>query len=245
MKRIMMIGVFVLMVGQAYAATSPYDILVYDNDTNFHRSQAAVASLGWTCTVANAGSFNTLLTSGSWDCVVMDCPNYGPTEGWAPFINYIAGGGRAVMSFWDLDNDGGGGDPGLPPAFGVAVTQTFWDPQPVYRWDYTNPIFNVPNYVMDLTGLNDSGWIDNGDELAPAGAVPVAGFSMMQDMSRCAILIGNSGRTIYNGFLFDDINDPMATALIANEIYNVTPEPATLCLLGAGAVGMLLRKRRK
>lgn len=199
-------------------------------------------SLGYT--TASSSTFNPLLTGQTWDLIVVDCPNAVPgSPQWTPLINYVNGGGRAIMSFWDLDNDSGYGDPALPGAFGVSVTSSFSTPQNVYRWQPGHAVFNTPNLVGDLTSWTDDYWIDNGDTLALAagpGAVGVAGFTTTSQAGQAAIVIGNSGRTIYNGFLFDDASQ--CVPLIANEIMYVVPEPVSLSLLAVG--GLLLARRR-
>lgn len=148
------------------------------------------------------------------------------------------------MSFWDLDNDGGRGDPLLPGAFDVSVSYSFNTPKNVYRWVPGHNIFNIPNLVGNLTSWTDA-WVDDGDGLALvplAGAQALAGFTTSLVSGEAAIVLGNSRRTIYNGFLFDELNAPVSVNLIANEIMYVVPEPATIALL---AIGSLIFTRRK
>lgn len=236
-----------LMVGAAERADAA-QILVYDDNTTNQRAQAAVTSLGHTLTVGNASNFNTLLGGGPWDAVVVDAPSTFPS--WAPLINYIAGGGKVIMSFWTLQTEAA-----LAAAFQVSVASSFSNPLPVYRWDASHPIFNSPNAVGDLINFTNQ-WADDGDKLnlvALSGATAVAGFSVAPAVGEGAIVIGNDGRTIYNGFLFDEATDSIP--LIANQIEfllsgGVTPipEPSTLAM-GATAVALAglgaWRRRRR
>lgn len=231
------------MAAPALAAPS---ILVYDNDSHHQRAQTALNSLSLGYTVGDSSTFNTLLNGSSWDLVVVDCPNFTPA--WTPLVDYIDGGGRAIMGFWDLDNDAGYGDAALPGAFDVAVSSSFNSPQSVYRWDATHPVFNIPNPVGDLTSWTDN-WNDNGDRLtALGGAEALAGFTTTETTGEAAIVLGNDGRTIYNGFLFDDL---AGHQIIANEIAHVlggpaaVPAPGAVLLggLGAGVVGWFRRRR--
>jgi hypothetical protein len=148
------------------------------------------------------------------------------------------------MSFWNLNNFGFE-DSYLADAFDVSVTYSFETPQDVYRWVPGHNIFNVPNVVGDQTSWSNE-WIDDGDALMPlAGAQAIAGFTPSLNSRQAAIVLGNSGRTIYNGFLFDELNAPDSVNLIANEITYVIPEPVTICLFGLGGLGLLRRKHSK
>lgn len=223
-------------------ATTNANTLVYDSDTDFHRAQLALDSLSMSYTVANSSSFNTLLIGGQWDLVIIDCPNSKPGSlygYWAPLLNYIENNGKVIMSYWDLD-----ADPSLGIAFDVSVTSSFISPQNIYPWISAHPIFNNPNPIEDLFNWNDR-WNDNGDRLAlipQSGAEAIAGFTVSSQPGQAAIVLGTNGNTIYNGFLFDDLKDPIATNLIANEIMHIIPEPATVSLLAFGV--LLLRKRK-
>ncbi len=209
-------------------------ILVYDDNSYNQRALGAVQSLLLPYTRALSSDFNTLL-SGSWDLVVVDCPSNTPAGGWATFIDYLGNGGKGIMSFWMLQDEAD-----LQSAFDVSVVSSFDTPQNVNATGH--PIFNG---LGNLTSWTDQ-WADDGDELsALSGADVLATFSN----GNAAIVLGNGGRTIYNGFIFDELNDPDGTHLIANEITFLTqpvPIPGAVYLLGSGLVGLAgLRKRFK
>ncbi|UCG58365.1 MAG: hypothetical protein JSU70_02435 [Phycisphaerales bacterium] len=243
-KIIMTMLVVVMLAGPAFAVPQ---ILVYDHNTDNQRAQAAVTSLSLPFTVGDQTTFNTLLGGSTWDLVVVDCPSNVPdAPKWTPLINYIVGGGKAIMSFWTLQSEAA-----LATAFDVSVNSSFNTPQTVYRWDASHPIFTTPNPVGDLTSWSD-GWADDGDRLTVlAGAQALAGFTGSPSAGEAAIVLGNSGRTLYNGFLFDELNDPAGTDLIANEVQylltggTVIPAPGAIVLgsIGVSFVGWLRRRR--
>jgi hypothetical protein len=231
-----------LTVGQAPARA---DLLIYDNNTINQNALAAATQLGIPFTRATAANFNTLLTSGTWDAVIVDCPSTLPTGGFGPLTTYITGGGRVAMSFWTLQTEAA-----LAAAFQVGVASSFTTPQSVFRWDAASPIFTTPYAVGDLPASFFSDlWADDGDRLnlvALSGATAVAGFTAAPTAGEAAIVIGNSGRTIYNGFLWDELRRPESPNLIANQITfllgtagGAVPEPSTLALGGLGVLGLV------
>jgi hypothetical protein len=192
-------------------------------------------------------NFNTLLTGSSWDLVIMDMPSNVPLDGFADLIAYIGSGGAAILSYWDLDGNAIAGGAALAAAFEVTVASSFDTPLDVFAWDSTHAIFNSPNSVSTLTSWTNQ-WGDDGDRFSLTGAaLLVGGFTAAPAAGQGAIGIGNGGRTIVNGFLFDEINDLNGIRLIENEISFLVaqevPEPATLMLLGAGMSAIAVRRR--
>ena len=93
------------------------------------------------------------------------------------------------------------------------------------------------------------GWHHFSHGLAPLPGGTSAGTFASGDS---AIMIGNGGRTIMNGFTNDVIPDPTGQQLYENEIQflvgrsaSVVPEPCSLTLLSMGGLSLLRFRRRR
>ncbi len=243
MKKLTVMVSMVILVGTAVAPAAP-QILVYDENTYHSYAQTALTNLSLSYTLGDSSTFNTLLAGGVWDLIVVDCPSTPPSS-WTPLVNYVDGGGKAIMSFWALQSQAA-----LATAFDVSVAGTYSMPENVYAWSASHAIFTSPYAVGDLTAWHDH-WADDGDHLtAINGAQELAGFTGSPSAGMAAIVLGNGGSTLYNGFLFDAMDDPDGVNLIANEVsyllgMSQIPAPGALLLggLGAGVVGWLRRRR--
>src|SRR5207253_1594332 len=129
-------------------------------------------------------------------------------------VDFVSEGGRTVFEFWDLDTL-----PTVASAFNTSVASDMFVPQPVYDWGGSKLFAGLTNPVNFV----ESGWGDDGDHLnAIAGGVAVGGYTINASAGQSAIIIGNSGRTILNGFLLDDAQiGSDAVRLAKNEIQYV------------------------
>ncbi|MEM0519648.1 HYR domain-containing protein, partial [Aequorivita flava] len=175
-----------------------------------------LTSIGFTVTEDNgAGNLDVLLPSQPWDLVILQiqASNLSPNEVTA-LSNYLASGGKLIMSYWNLNND-----PAVQSIVEVSNTISFNTPISVSVWDAAHPIFNNPNTVSGLATIGDYGGGDNGDRLEPAaGATALGGFVSSPTTNEAAIVLGNGGNSIFHGFAARDMDLNSYLDLIENEV---------------------------
>lgn len=176
-------------------------VLLYEESVRSGYGGDALDVLGYSYTTASASTFTTLVNSGAYDLLVMDFPSTKPSGSWeAAIASHVARGGMALIGYWDID-----ASTSLQATMNVTVTSTISSPYTLYSWDTSHPIWNSVYRPPTVMSGSAAGWADNGDMLATASsATAVGGYSSGTSSSQGAIVIGNSNRTIYNGFLFDN-----------------------------------------
>ncbi len=203
------------------ATSSAANILLYESNSAGYAGNA-LDRLGLTYTTASSSNFTTLVSGGTYDLLVLDMPSTLPSGAWQSAIaTHVSGGGMAIMGFWRFQSEAT-----LQSAFQCGSTSSLSTPQSVYEWDSAHPIFNTPYTTPNPTRWTSDSWADDGDYLSPSsGATAVAGYSASASSTAGAIVVGNSDRTIYNGFLFDSFRGddnangiPDIEELIANEV---------------------------
>ncbi len=174
-----------------------------------------LTGIGFTVTEGSAlGVLDIDIPSQAWDLVILQVHNNAltPTEVSA-IGDYVAGGGKLIMSYWDLDTN-----PTLQAIVGVSNTIDFLAPLPVTVWEGADPIFNTPNAVTGLAVIGDNAGNDNGDRMEPAaGAVALAGFVATPTVNEAALIEANGGNTYYHGFAGADMDLTSFVNLIENE----------------------------
>ncbi len=252
-----------LILGTALTASAAaaQSILLFDEFSVNQTSRDALDSLGLAYTAGDLNTFNGLLEGSSWDLVIVEAndeipvdlpssmPVYGSEE-WDALKNYVEGGGRAIMSFWDARGEVYE-NMEVVNAFGVAKTFsqniTSVAGLALTPWNVAHPIFNGPSgTVGTINSFTNNGLYDGSRLDILAGTTSLAGFSASPNFFQSAILEANGGRTIYNGILFDRINGTVGETLLANQIsYLLVPEPAAGPLLAGGLLLLrsVLRRR--
>ncbi|MEM7307306.1 MAG: hypothetical protein AAF682_11580 [Planctomycetota bacterium] len=187
-------------LGLTSAGSGP-NILLYDQ-SSIHRfaREAALGlgpSLGASVTLSDSDTFDTLLASGSWDLVLVDCP--GPAPGWGNLMGYVNAGGRAVVSFWDWDNSTPAGDPNLAQTFDVAVAADLdLDVSNVFDSNESGLFVGISD---SFTSFDDT-WFDDGDEFHPLN--DAVGLANAGNPATPVMVRGNSGHTIA-AFVIDEL----------------------------------------
>ncbi|MCC6727803.1 MAG: PEP-CTERM sorting domain-containing protein [Chthonomonadales bacterium] len=201
---------------------------------------AALAALPGSYTVTTATDptdFATQIALGTFDLGIFFQQNSSGLSYDAAFtaLNaFVAGGGAAIATDWTLNNTH---TTGLGATYTLNTNETTVTvTDPALATGISNPVdlFN-PGWGIFSTGLSGT---------------TAATFASAEG----AIVVGNGGRSIVNGFLSDTFLDgPEGVQLYTNEIVSVlatpvVPEPGSLAMLAGGGLAFgvfALRRMRR
>ena len=187
-------------------------ILIYADDA-YHLApdtflDQALQNLGLEYTAHYDGDFSGFesdLASGSWDLVLFGDDNYGPPSSTFDALEaYVATGGKLIFASWQVSSYY---NHTLFNSLGLSFVADDPNAQPVYWWDASSPLFTYPESVPQFTLLTGDRYGTYGQYVnAASGFQPKAGYTTSQTTDMAAMVVGNSGRTIFKGFM-DGQND--------------------------------------
>ncbi len=191
----------VLIEGEA---TSGAVLFYKDHEVGDDVFDDALSGLGISPTfTSDPASFAQLIGSQSWDCIIAAQQNWSDTSMFASQLSsYVEGGGHAILTDWTLDA-------GLASSFGASYTggsnETLiaTDGHPVWAGLPADVSLSNPGWGIFSMGLSATTGI-------PTGSFPFIGNAVVE---------GNDGRTLINGFLSDTFaNHSEGVRVATNEI---------------------------
>jgi uncharacterized membrane protein len=144
--------------------------------------------------------FNLSLLEREWDLVVADNPWGDLYDCYSNMLQHVQNGGRFIMSDYQV---GSNQENALWTALGFEFAYQQPDSSDVFIWLPDSPVFNIPNHygAINFTPTVDYG--DEGDLLRVTTGNALAGYNMSATDDNATIVLGSSGKTLYNGYLID------------------------------------------
>ncbi|MBI2393308.1 MAG: hypothetical protein HYV09_27235 [Deltaproteobacteria bacterium] len=170
-------------------------VLVY-NDSSDTLADDAVTALGGTPNLTTTTTaFETAYDAGGFSVIIIDAPYNALSSGMESRLStWIAGGGRLLFAYWDLDTSSA-----MRSALGVSTTD-YTSPKPLYK-DTSSPVdlFSLKQtFPSPLTGAGDD-VSDDGDDLTLTGTGFLAA-RLGSATGAGGIAVVSSGRVIVNGW---------------------------------------------
>ncbi|MBN2230863.1 MAG: hypothetical protein JW779_14845 [Candidatus Thorarchaeota archaeon] len=190
-----------------WLSSGPAPVLLYTDEgssSSYYRGPVATAlnELGIDYYLTFQEKYlNLSLHLQDWYLVIVDNPWYAVYSHHSSFREYIASGGRFLMSSYLVDVFPT--DP-LWAMLGFEYVADVPDDIPLYIWDVDAPVFNRPHDygAANFTPTDDIG--DMGDNLTVFdNATALAGFTDTPQAGNAAIVLRNDGKTLYNAYLID------------------------------------------
>ena len=160
---------------------------------------------------SNEATFNSAVNGANRasTLVIVDAPQ--GTYAFSSLASFVSGGGRVLVQAYSFASS-----PTLAAIFQVVLESRSSAPLPLYDWGGSS-LFAGLSSPLNFSEINLD---ENAQKLhATAGARVVAGFAGGPASGEAAVVIGNGGRTIVNGFYVEGASaNTNAIRLAQNEI---------------------------
>jgi uncharacterized repeat protein (TIGR02543 family) len=192
----------------------PKNILIFSDELELETLQdrpplIAARNLGYLYNAyADYDGFLAKLNLGTWDLVIFNEELYTAGENVYDALNlYIQNGGKAIIASWNVNKFP---DHPLWSTLDISYAGdlTFSYQRTVYVWDQSTQLVTTPNLLQPSFTLYDkeSFGIDGVFVHALSGAKAVMGGTETAQDGQGLIVLGNSGRTIFNGINTGTLN---------------------------------------
>ncbi|RLI54506.1 MAG: hypothetical protein DRO87_10070 [Candidatus Thorarchaeota archaeon] len=194
-------------------------ILLYVDEphsVNYYRTPVtnALNEIGLNYEITTLGAYlNRSLVLKDWYLVIIDNPWWGLSSYYDDLDDYVDRGGRLLMSTYKVDSYPSSE---LWSTLGFGFAGEAPNQVPLYLWT-SSSVFNIPHHytAANFTPFEDYG--DEGDMLTVFdNATAIAGFSDTPQDGNASIVLGNNGRTIYNGYLIDQFQGDLDDSTYAD-----------------------------
>ena len=182
---------------------NPQVLFFNDFSIGNHAFEEALANLGITPTVASGYTdFANRLSSQHWDLAILLNQNFNDSTWETAMVNFVNAGGHAIVDSWTHPAD-------VAAAFGSSWTMN----------DNQNSITQIADPlwagISNPFNLSNPGWLSFAFGMHATTGRSIGTWGNGDD----AIVVGNGGNTIINGFMEDTAANPAeGTQLATNEI---------------------------
>lgn len=221
---------FTLACGMLFSVPSHAAMILLYDDLNWSQPvwSSAVSGLGHDLTTVTSDSdFSSAIAMGNWDLVIAQFDDMYHPSASGVLQSYVEQGGRAIFSHWLNEIDGTFG------AEAQGLNQSRLSLSPLFADGLASELI-----------LGNPGYGIFSRSFATLGAQVAAHF----EDGHAAILVGNDGRSILNGFLGETLAPDDEIRLYQNQVQflldrvsHAIPEPSAMIWLG---LALLIACRR-
>jgi hypothetical protein len=158
---------------------------------------------------------NLSLNLYDWELLIIDNPWFTLAASVLTTVNnFVKGGDRLIMSTYHVDSF-----PTHPlwARLGFAYDDEQPDSSSLYIWDTTHAIFNLP---VDYGATKFDPFSDYGDEgdllRVHPNATSLAGYTASETENNTNLVLGNGGKTLFNGYLIDQFTGDLDDSTYAD-----------------------------